>query len=55
MPVPGFALDLMFGREFAERSLRGGQRVMPRRTLDLGYGFRYTELDAGADETCSRG
>jgi len=44
-PVPGFVLDLKFGREFGE-VLRGGQRVMPRRALDLGYEFRYTEIDA---------
>jgi uncharacterized protein len=45
MPVPGFALDLKFGREFG-KVLRGGQRVVPRRALDLGYEFRYTEIDA---------
>lgn len=45
MPVPGFVLDLKFGGEFGN-VLRGGQRVMPRRALDLGYEFRYTEIDA---------
>lgn len=44
VPVPGFVLDLKFGSEFG-RVLRGGQRVMPRRALDLGYVFRYPELD----------
>jgi len=44
MPVPGFVLDLKFGREFGE-VLRGGQRVVPRRALDLGYEFRYPEID----------
>jgi uncharacterized protein len=44
MPVPGAALDLMYGREFGE-TVKGGQRVMPRRTLDLGYQFRHPELD----------
>ena len=44
MPVPGFALDLKFGGEFG-KVLRGGQRVMPRRALDLGYEFRYPEID----------
>jgi uncharacterized protein (TIGR01777 family) len=44
MPVPGLTLDLMFGREFG-KVLRGGQRVMPRRALDLGYEFRHPELD----------
>jgi uncharacterized protein len=44
MPVPGFVLDLKFGREFGE-VLRGGQRVVPRRALDLGYEFRHPDLD----------
>ncbi|HET8639256.1 MAG TPA: TIGR01777 family oxidoreductase [Solirubrobacterales bacterium] len=42
-PVPGFALDLKFGREFGA-VLRGGQRVMPRRALDLGYKFRFSDI-----------
>ena len=45
VPVPGFVLDLKFGREFG-KVLRGGQRVMPRRALDLGYKFRYTDIDS---------
>jgi NAD dependent epimerase/dehydratase family enzyme len=45
VPVPGFALDLRFGREFGQ-VLRGGQRVMPRRALDLGYEFKFTNIDA---------
>jgi uncharacterized protein len=44
MPVPGFVLDLKFGSEFGH-VLRGGQRVMPRRALDLGYRFRFPETD----------
>jgi len=44
MPVPGFVLDLKFGSEFGA-VLRGGQRVMSRRALDLGYEFRYTDID----------
>ncbi len=44
VPVPGFVLDLKFGGEFG-RVLRGGQRVLPRRALDLGYEFRYPEID----------
>jgi uncharacterized protein len=45
MPVPGFVLDLKFGSEFGQ-VLRGGQRVMPRRALDLGYQFRFTDIDS---------
>jgi uncharacterized protein (TIGR01777 family) len=44
MPVPGLVLDLKFGREFGA-VLRGGQRVVPWRALDLGYEFRHPELD----------
>ena len=45
LPVPGFVLDLKFGREFG-RVLRGGQRVVPKRAQELGYEFKYPELDA---------
>jgi uncharacterized protein (TIGR01777 family) len=45
MPIPGFVLDLKFGQEFGA-VLRGGQRVVPRRALDLGYRFRFTDVDA---------
>jgi uncharacterized protein (TIGR01777 family) len=44
VPVPGFVLDLKFGGEFG-KVLRGGQRVVPRRALDLGFEFRYPEID----------
>ena len=44
LPIPGFVLDLIFGGEFGA-VLRGGQRVVPRRALDLGYEFRHPELD----------
>jgi uncharacterized protein (TIGR01777 family) len=45
VPVPGFVLDLKFGSEFGQ-VLRGGQRVMPRRALDLGYQFRFADIDS---------
>jgi uncharacterized protein (TIGR01777 family) len=44
VPVPGLALDVMYGREFGA-VLRGGQRVIPRRALDLGYEFRHPGLE----------
>ncbi len=49
MPVPGLVLDLKFGREFGQ-VLRGGQRVFPRRALDLGYEFRFTEIDDALED-----
>jgi uncharacterized protein (TIGR01777 family) len=45
MPVPGLVLDLKFGKEFGQ-VLRGGQRVIPKRTQELGYAFSYPKLDA---------
>jgi uncharacterized protein (TIGR01777 family) len=44
MPVPGFALRAMFGAELAE-TIKGGARVIPRRTQDLGYRFQYPQLE----------
>jgi uncharacterized protein len=44
MPVPGFAVSLLRGSELAE-TVKGGQRVLPRRALDLGYSFRQPELE----------
>lgn len=43
-PVPGLVLDLKFGKEFG-RVLRGGQRVIPKRTQELGYRFKHPDLD----------
>ena len=43
-PVPGLVLDLKFGREFGQ-VLRGGQKVIPKRTLDLGYKYQHPDLD----------
>jgi uncharacterized protein (TIGR01777 family) len=45
VPVPGFVLDLKFGGEFGA-VLRGGQRVVPKRTQELGYEFKHPDLDA---------
>jgi uncharacterized protein (TIGR01777 family) len=49
LPLPGFALDLMYGSEFGV-VLKGGQRVVPRRATDLGYRFRFTDIDAALDD-----
>ena len=45
MPVPGLVLDLKFGKEFGQ-VLRGGAKVIPKRTEELGYRFSYPDLDA---------
>jgi uncharacterized protein (TIGR01777 family) len=44
LPIPGFVLDLKFGGEFG-KVLRGGQRAVPKRTLELGYSYKHPELD----------
>jgi len=43
-PVPGLVLDVKFGKEFGQ-VLRGGQRVIPKRTQELGYSFKHSDLD----------
>jgi len=43
LPVPGFALQLLYG-DMAE-VVTEGQRAVPRRPLDLGYDFRHPDLD----------
>ncbi len=45
LPIPGFATELKFGREFGKVA-QGGQKVLPKRTEELGYAFKYPEIDA---------
>jgi uncharacterized protein (TIGR01777 family) len=45
VPVPGAVLDLKYGREFGAVA-RGGQRVVPHRARELGYRFRFEDVDA---------
>jgi uncharacterized protein (TIGR01777 family) len=42
--VPAPVLRLVFG-ELAEVLLLGGQRVLPERLLELGFAFRFPELE----------
>lgn len=49
VPVPGFVLDLKFGGEFGA-VLKGGQRAVPKRTLELGYEFRHPDLDEALED-----
>jgi len=44
MPIPGLVLDLKFGTELG-KVLRGGQRVLPKRTRELGYEFEHPRLE----------
>jgi uncharacterized protein (TIGR01777 family) len=42
-PVPGFALRLRFGQ--VAELLTTGQRVLPRKALELGYRFQFPTID----------
>jgi uncharacterized protein len=42
-PTPGFMLRLMLGQ--AAEIVTTGQRVVPRKALDAGYVFKYTEVE----------
>ena len=44
LPAPAFMLRLMLG-EMADALLIGGQRVVPKRALELGFEFRCPEID----------
>ncbi|MGH2939657.1 MAG: TIGR01777 family oxidoreductase [Solirubrobacterales bacterium] len=44
LPIPGVAVEVKFGREFGKVA-QGGQRVLPKRTEELGYAFKYPEID----------
>lgn len=43
MPVPAFALKLVLGE--MSRLVLDGQRAVPRRLLEAGYPFRYSQLE----------
>jgi uncharacterized protein (TIGR01777 family) len=49
LPIPGLAVEVKFGREFGKVA-QGGQRVLPKRTEELGYRFRFTEIDGALRE-----
>lgn len=50
-PIPGFAIRALYG-EMAE-IVTEGQRAIPRRTLELGYAYRYTDLEAALKNATS--
>ena len=44
LPIPGVAVEVKFGREFGKVA-QGGQRVLPKRTEELGYAFKFPMID----------
>ncbi len=52
LPIPGIAVEVKFGNEFGKVA-QGGQRVLPRRTEELGYAFKFPEIDGALCATSS--
>ena len=48
MPVPPLALKLMLGE--GASVLLASQRILPTRTLDLGYRFKFTDIDSALQD-----
>jgi uncharacterized protein len=44
LPIPGFAVEVKFGKEFGKVA-QGGQKVLPKRTEELGYAFKFPAID----------
>ncbi|CUS94552.1 hypothetical protein JGI14_10916 [Candidatus Kryptonium thompsonii] len=45
LPVPKFALKVLFGSELTEVALTSSQRVKPERLLELGFEFKYSDIE----------
>ncbi|OGF09205.1 MAG: TIGR01777 family protein [Candidatus Eisenbacteria bacterium RBG_16_71_46] len=54
LPAPAFALRLLMGREMADATLLGGQRVLPARLLDSGFRFLAPTLAAALRRALAR-
>jgi NAD dependent epimerase/dehydratase family enzyme len=52
-PVPGAAIKLLYG-EMAQ-VVTTGQRAVPARALELGYGFAHADLDEALHAALERG
>lgn len=52
LPVPPFTLNILYGRERADAILNG-QRVIPKRTLESGFKFKYGSIDEACKELVS--
>jgi uncharacterized protein (TIGR01777 family) len=52
MPMPAFALRLLIGE--AAEVISTGQRVLPRKALELGYKFRFPDLEGALRNLLNR-
>ena len=43
LPTPAFALRVMLGE--VSQVITQGQRVLPRKALDAGYAFKFSEVE----------
>ena len=46
IPMPAFALKILFGKDMAEELLLEGQNVYPKRLLDSGFRFEYPDIQS---------
>jgi len=49
MPVPAFALRLMFGRDLADEMLLADQRAVPAKLLAAGFSFTHATIEQALD------
>lgn len=52
--VPAFVLKIMIGKEFANTVLLGGQKVIPKKAIDLGFQFKYINLKKALEHILKR-
>ncbi len=52
LPVPGFVLKLVLGE--ASVIVLEGQRIVPFKTVEAGYGFSFTDIDAALSSALDR-
>lgn len=52
IPLPSYAVNTMFGQE-GGRILLDGQKVLPKRTLELGYKFKYPTIEEACKQVVS--
>jgi NAD dependent epimerase/dehydratase family enzyme len=52
LPVPGLALKLLYGEMAA--TVLTGQRAVPARLLELGYRFKYSEVEPALREALGK-
>ena len=50
IPVPGFAVNLILGREAAEHTAKASARVQPKRATELGYEFKHPQVQAALND-----